>query len=44
MRSYLEILNELQEAIDTDSIIPQDKKKIDNLLKQLFDLLWEYSY
>ena len=42
-RSYLDILNELKETIDTDSIPKQDKQKIDNALQRLFDLLWVYS-
>lgn len=44
MNSYLEILNELMEAIETDSIPKADKEKIINLIYQLGDLLWKYSY
>lgn len=44
MRSYLEILNELMETIETDSIPKADEKKIINLIHQLCDLLWKYSY
>lgn len=43
MRSYLEILNELKETLDTDIIPKADKDKIDDTLQQLFDLLWKYS-
>lgn len=43
MRSYLEILNELKETVDTDCIPEDDKKEIDNTLNKLFDLLWNYS-
>ena len=44
MRSYLEILNELKETLDTDIIPKEDKDKIDDALQQLHDLLWKYSY
>ena len=44
MNSYLEILNELMETIETDSIPKADKKKIINLIYQLRDWLWKYSY
>ena len=43
MNSYLEILNELMETIETDSIPTADKKKIINLIYQLRDWLWKYS-
>lgn len=44
MNSYLEILNELMEAIETDNIPKADKEKLINLIHQLGDLLWKYSY
>ena len=43
MRSYLEILNELKETLETDCIPANDKKIIDDTLEKLFDLLWNYS-
>ena len=43
MNSYLEILNELMEAIETDNIPKADKEKIINLSHQLRDGLWRYS-
>lgn len=43
MRSYLEILNELKETLETDCIPENDKKIIDDTLEKLFDLLWNYS-
>ena len=42
-RSYLEILNELKETLETDVIPKEDKNKINNTLQQLFYLLWKYS-
>lgn len=45
MRSYLEILSELMEAIDTDETMPQaDKEAIKEQIQALFvDMLWKYS-
>lgn len=43
MRSYLEILNELKETLKTDVIPKDDEQKIDEILQQLFELLWKYS-
>ncbi len=43
MHSYLEILTELQETIEFDSIPKSDADKIKRRLKELFDLLWKYS-
>jgi hypothetical protein len=43
MRSYLDILNELMETIETD-IIPEDEKEIiKEQIRVLLDLLWKYS-
>lgn len=43
MRSYLEILNELMETVETD-IIPENEKEIIKAQSQvLLDLLWKYS-
>lgn len=43
MQSYLDILNELQETVNTDVIIEQDRIKINETIKQLLELLWKYS-
>ena len=43
MRSYLEILNELMETVDTDAIPEADKQTIKKQIRVLFDLLWKYS-
>lgn len=44
MRSYLEVLNELRETMESDVCMPEsDKAKADKLLRQVFDLLWKYS-
>lgn len=43
MRSYLEILDELKQTVDTDAIPKNDKQKIDKAIQQLFELLWKYS-
>ena len=42
MRSYLEIMNELKETLETDNIPKEDKSKIDDVFQQLFELLWKY--
>ena len=44
MRSYLEVLNELKEMLETDIISEEDKAKIEDITQQLFELLWKYSY
>ena len=44
MCSYLEILNELKETLETDVIPKDDKQEIDEVLQRLFELLWKYSY
>lgn len=43
MRSYLEILNELKETLDSDIIPKKEKERINRLLEQLLELLWKYS-
>lgn len=43
MRSYLEILNELMETVETDIIPYNEKKTIKKQIRALFDLLWKYS-
>lgn len=44
MRSYLDILTELKQAVDKNPLIPKAyRKKIDKLLSNLFELLWPYS-
>ena len=41
--SYLEILNKLKETLESDHIPEKDKKKINDALQKLFELLWKYS-
>ena len=43
MSSYLEILNELKETIESDTISKEDKEEINDVIQQLFALLWKYS-
>ena len=43
MRSYLEIINELKETLKTDNIPSEDKRKINEAIQKLCELLWEYS-
>lgn len=43
MRSYLEILNELMESVETDSIPKTEKEHIKEKMRELLDLLWKYS-
>ena len=44
MRSYLDILNELMEAVESDVMLDEDKQRIKEKLQNLLDLLWQYSY
>lgn len=43
MRSYLDILNELMETIETDIIPENEKEIIKEQIRVLLDLLWKYS-
>ena len=43
MRSYLEIVNELTDAIESDNIDTNDKAKLNKLLDELTNVLWKYS-
>ena len=43
MRSYLEILNELMETVETDIIPENEKKIIKEQIRALLGLLWKYS-
>ena len=43
MRSYLEILNELMEVVETDSMHESDKIEAYFHIDELFELLWKYS-
>ena len=44
MRSYLDILTELKDAVNNDSMMPKDsKKKMLKIVDKLFELLWPYS-
>lgn len=43
--SYLDILTKLKEDIGSDTCMPTaDHEKAEKLIKELFDLLWKYSY
>lgn len=43
--SYLDILIQLKKDLDSDDGIPTaDHEKADKLVKELFDILWKYSY
>lgn len=43
--SYLDILAKLKEDINSDSCMPKaDHNEAEKLIKELFDLLWKYSY
>jgi hypothetical protein len=43
-RSYLEIIEELTETVNTDSCIPaKDKEAIHASIELLLNLLWKYS-
>ena len=44
MKSYLEILKELAQAINTDECIPaSERTEIVDHTNKLFELLWKYS-
>lgn len=43
MRSYLEIIEELSQTVESDIIPDGDKAKIKALITKLFNLLWKYS-
>lgn len=43
--SYLDILTQLKRDLDSDKCMPEaDHKEAEKLIKELFDLLWKYSY
>lgn len=42
-KTYLEMLNELYEAIETDCIPENDKEEIMETMNSLRDMLWDYS-
>lgn len=43
--SYLDLLTQLKEDINSDTYMPvTDRKKAEKLTQELFDLLWKYSY
>lgn len=43
--SYLNILTQLKRDLDSDDCMPTaDHEKAEKLIKELFDLLWKYSY
>ena len=43
--SYLDLLTQLKRDLDSDDCIPTtDHEKAEKLIKELFDLLWKYSY
>lgn len=43
MRSYLEIIKELSQTVESDVIPDGDKAKIKALISQLLNLLFKYS-
>ena len=43
MRSYVDILNELADTVESDAIPNEDKAEIQKQLQVLFNLLWKYS-
>lgn len=43
MRSYLEIIKELNATVKSDNIPSADREEIYGLVSQLMDLLWKYS-
>lgn len=43
MPSYIEMLNELADAVESDAIPNEDKAEIQKQLQVLFILLWKYS-
>lgn len=43
MRSYLEILNELMETVETNIIPENEKEIIKEQIRALLNLLWKYS-
>lgn len=43
--SYLNILTQLKKDLDSDDgMTTADHDKADKLVKELFDILWKYSY
>lgn len=42
--SYVDLLIELQDMVDSDAIYEEDKEDINNALAILKDKLWRYSY
>lgn len=43
--SYLDILTQLKRDLDSDDCIPTvDHEKTEKLIKELFNVLWKYSY
>lgn len=43
--SYLDILTQLKRDLNADNCMPTaDRKEAEKLIKELFDLLWKYSY
>lgn len=43
--SYLDILIQLKKDLDSDDgMTTADHDKADKLVKELFDILWKYSY
>lgn len=42
-KTYVDILNELYEMIETDNIPKNDKEEIMETVNSLQDMLWKYS-
>lgn len=42
MRSYLDILDELSEIVESDIIPQKEKESIRQKIQELFNMLWPY--
>ena len=42
-KTYIEMLNDLYESINSDNIPEKDKAKAITMLKSLHGILWQYS-
>lgn len=43
MRSYIEILKELQQTVDSDSLPTEERMNINKIIMHLVNLLWQWS-
>ena len=42
-RTYVDLLTELKEAVDTDIMSEQDRQEINQYFNALYEILWKYS-